>query len=264
MKATAIAPANIAFIKYWGKQDEKLHLPFNSSISMNLSGTYTTTTVDFSPNYEVDQVFFLESDSSHKIPRPLQVVCDAGEVQRVKIHLDQIRRLAQRREKAKIMTQNNFPKGGGIASSASGFAALTVAAVAALGLKLLQKELTMLARLGSGSACRSIPAGFVEWVAGGSSETSYAHSLYPEDYWDLRDVILIVSQEKKEVPTTAGMERIKTSSWWRERITAIPKRINRLKQAFEDKDFRKLGEVIEEDCLDMHWVMQTQNPPLFY
>jgi len=252
MKFTAIAPANIALIKYWGKQDEKLRLPLNTSISMNLSGAYTTTTVEFSPEFTTDQITLINGQFS------------AREVGRIKDHLDRIRQKAGLTAFARVATQNNFPKRAGVASSASGFAALTLAACFASGLKLSEKELTILARFGSGSACRSIPAGFVEWLAAETTQGSYAYSLYPPNYWDLHDILLIVSQAEKKIASTAGMEQIKTSPFWQKRIAAVPPRIARLKQTLKAKDFSALGEVTEEDCLEMHQVMQTQNPPLFY
>src|SRR5690348_6851267 len=168
MKATAIAPANIAFIKYWGKKDAGLRLPYNPSISMNLNGATTTTTVEFSGSNTKDSVELLEEGGFHQ-----------EETIRVIQHLDIIRQKAGVKTYARVATKNTFPRATGAASSASGFAALTVAAAEALGMKLSEKELTMLARLGSGSACRSIPDGFVKWEAGETSEASFAHSLYP-------------------------------------------------------------------------------------
>jgi diphosphomevalonate decarboxylase len=240
MKATAIAPANIAFIKYWGKADDARRLPLNPSISMNLSACITTTTVEFSPDFEKD------------------TVSEGFDEKRILTHIDRIRRIAKINMCSKITTKNSFPASAGIASSASGFAALTVAAAAALGLKLGELELSVLARLGSGSACRSIPDGFVKW------EDSYAYSLYPPSYWDLRDILLIIENNVKDVSSSAGHEGAYTSPFFTKRLQEVPKRISRLEAALAKKDFQKLGEVIEEDCLDVHHVMQTQSPPLFY
>jgi diphosphomevalonate decarboxylase len=145
MKATAKAPANIAFVKYWGKKDSSIRLPLNSSVSMNLDNVFTITTVEFSPYLAKDKIEIVGEKLS-------------GEgIKRVVSHLDRIRKLAKIKQKARVKTKNNFPKGSGIASSASGFAALTLAATKAAGLDLSEKELSILARLGSGSACRSIP-----------------------------------------------------------------------------------------------------------
>lgn len=260
MKATVQAPANIAFIKYWGKKDAALRLPLNASLSMNLSEAYTTTTVEFDRHLHGDTVIFLDTPYKSKRPRNLYGV----ESQRVIDHLNRIRVIARSSMRAKVMTTNTFPASSGIASSASGFAALTVAAAAALGLSLSEKELSALARLGSGSACRSVPDGFVLWEEGTSSATSYAHSISPHDWWDLRDIVVIVASEKKETSSASGMSQVTTSPKLAKRIAAVPGRMKRAIAAIADKNIRALGEVIEEDCLDMHSVMQSQVPPLSY
>lgn len=240
MKATATAPANIAFIKYWGKRDAGLRLPYNASISMNLSSCTTTTTVEFSSDFQSDFV-----TEGFNTPRVIE-------------HVDRLRNKAGITERVRVATQNNFPASSGVASSASGFAALTVAAAAALGLKLTERKLTAMARMGSGSACRSIPDGFVKW------EGEFAYSLYPTGYWNLRDIVVVVGSKAKFFLSSVGHEAVETSPFFQKRLDAIPKRIQTIEYAFQKKDFQMLGEVIEEDCLDMHHVMQTQEPPLMY
>lgn len=252
MKATAWAPSNIAFIKYWGKADEALRLPLNDSFSMNLSGAYTITTVEFSDTLVCDTVTLEDG-----------VFSDA-EVSRVIRGLDRIRKRAGVSQYATVVTKNTFPKGAGSAASASGFAALTVAGFAAAGMDLSQKEETIIARLGSGSACRSIPDGFVVWEKGTDSDTSYAHSLYPSTYWDLRDMLVIVDSSMKKTPTSEGMEAVATSPNLSKRLSAVPQRMHEMIDAFHAKDFAAFGVLLEEDCLDMHHVMQTQAPPLMY
>lgn len=252
MKATAIAPANIAFIKYWGKKDEKLRIPANDSISMNLSSAFTTTTVEFSSSYYLDEIYYGDNKM------------EVQELQRVIDHLDRIRKLANVQTKAKIVTQNSFPKAAGIASSASGFAALTLAAVDALGLKLSEKELSILARIGSGSACRSIHDGFVEWRAGNASNDSYAYSLYNEKYWDLRDIIVVVSEDKKKITSTKGHENAGSSIFFETRMKNLPQRIVKLKEALQNKAINEFGELVEEEAIELHTIMMTQKPALFY
>ncbi|MDP1722411.1 MAG: diphosphomevalonate decarboxylase [Candidatus Gottesmanbacteria bacterium] len=252
MKATAIAPSNIAFIKYWGKADEALRLPLNGSLSMNLDATNTVTTVEFSPVLSRDEVTLLDGDFSDK------------EIERIIKSLNLIRSKTNTYSFARIATKNTFPKGAGAAASASGFAALTVAAFAALGITLSEKELTVFARMGSGSACRSIPDGFVEWKKGNDSDSSYAYSLHPSTYWDLRDVLVIVDYRMKKISTTEGQTGVKTSPFWRDRVAGIPAKMAAIKAALKAKNFRALGRIIEEDCLNMHHVMQTQNPPVYY
>ncbi len=156
MKSTAKAAAhpNIAFIKYWGNQNHDLRIPSNGSLSMNLKGLETQTTVSFDTDLEQDQLIINTEPA------------DEGALTRVSTLLDRIRELAEIKTRAQVVSENNFPTGTGIASSASAFAALTLASVTALGLCLSEKELSQLARTGSGSASRSIPGGFVEWQAG--------------------------------------------------------------------------------------------------
>lgn len=258
MKATAIAPANIAFIKYWGKEDDELRIPANDSLSMNLSGSYTTTTVEFSQEITEDELLFLAQPLDISTLEREFIKLQTRERVRVVEHLNRIRKRSGVSMKAKVMTYNTFPKGAGAASSASGFAALTVAGFAAAGVELSEKELTVFARLGSGSACRSIPDGFVVW------QGESAYSIYPPDYWDLRDILVIVDSGMKKISTTEGHKGVKTSPYWMKRNEAVSGRMIRIKNALKEKNFKELGEVIEEDCLDMHKVMQTQDPPLYY
>lgn len=262
MKVTAQAPANIAFIKYWGKADEALRLPLNSSISMNLSACVTTTTVEFSRSYNEDAVEFLDQEALTILSRSLQDC--RSESMRVQKHLEKMRARAGSTLYAKVVTRNSFPKSAGIASSASGFAALTVAAASALGLSLSERELTTFARIGSGSACRSIPDGFVEWQKGKNSQTSYAYSLHSEDYWDLRDIVVVVQTAQKKIGSTAGMDNVRTSPFWNRRLRDMPDKIKTMKVALATKNFRMLGEAIEEETVNMHTVMMTQKPPLYY
>jgi diphosphomevalonate decarboxylase len=240
MKATAFAPVNVALIKYWGKTDEARRLPANSSLSVNLTNLGTVTKVLWDKNLKAD-------------------VADSLIVE----HLNRIRKLAKIDWKAKVQTENNFPVGVGLSSSASGFAALTLAATAALGLKLPLDDLSRLARLGSGSACRSIPGGWVEWLPG-TDQTSYAKTIFPANWWDLRILAVILSRQKKPVSSRAGQKLAHTSPFYKARIKSIPGKIKALKQAIRQKNFSRLGEIMEEDCLNMHQVMQTQTSPLNY
>lgn len=254
-KSTAIAPANIAFIKYWGKKDEVIRLPLNASISMNLSNCLTTTTVEFSKSNKTDTFALLDGKN---------IVNDNKETEKVIKHLDRIRKIAKLDLSAKVVSKNNFPKGAGIASSASGFAALTVAASSAAGLSLSEKELSILARIGSGSACRSIPDGFVEWRAGEKSEDSFAYSLYPNTHWDLRDLILLVQNTGKKIGSTKGMENAFSSPFMEPRLQGINNKITKVAAALQRKNIQQFGNLIEEETVNMHAVMMTQNPPLFY
>jgi diphosphomevalonate decarboxylase len=252
MKKTAIAPSNIAFIKYWGrKKDESLRLPANGSISMNLSNLLTTTTVEFSHNFKEDEIIFNGKKETAPDNRTIK-------------HVDRIRSIAKIKTKAKIVTENNFPTGTGLSSSASGFAALTVAVSSAAGLNLSEKNLSILARLGSGSACRSIPSGFVEWLDGDTSESSYSLSLYPPGYWDISDVVVITSTQKKDIPSSTGHTIANSSVFFETRQKNIKQKIIDCKQYLKEKNFQKLGKLAEAEALELHAIYLTSNPSLIY
>lgn len=244
-KATAIAPSNIAFTKYWGRKNEVLRLPENGSISMTLSDLLTTTTVEFSKDFEKDTI----------------TIDDA---ERVIKHLDRVRTLAGIDLRAKVVSENNFPSGTGLSSSASGFAALTLAASKAAGLDLSEKELSILARQGSGSACRSIPGGFVEWLDGDTSETSYAVQIFPPNHWDIADVVTVVSEGKKEVSTSIGQQAAKSSPFMPVRLAHMREKNERVKQLIAERNFQEFGELIEAEALELHSIMITQRPALIY
>lgn len=251
MKKTAVSPSNIAFIKYWGKKDDKLRLPENGSISMNLSNLITTTTIEFNKEYKKDDVIF----NGNK---------DINVGKRISLHLDRIREQVKDNRFAKVSIENSFPVATGLSASASVFASLSLAASESIGLTLSQKDLSILARFGSGSACRSIPDGFVEWLDGNSSNTSYAVSLYNETYWDIYDVVCIVSKNKKEVGSTEGQLYAQTSPFFKTRLMGMPNKIKECKDALKHKDFTKLGELSESEALEMHAVMLTSKPSLLY
>ncbi len=252
-KATARAHANIAFIKYWGNYDEALRLPENSSLSMNLEGLYTETTVIWDDEVSGDS---LELNGQTQTGVALE---------RVVKHLDHLRkRVSGVQGYAHVKSHNNFPMGAGIASSASSFAALTIAAISAAGANVPEYELSSLARLGSGSASRSIPTGFVEWFKGNSHETSFATSIAPPDHWDLVDVIVVVSDTHKKVGSTEGHQSAHTSDLQQGRLLHVSDRLQACKEALLNKDFASFASVVEEDSNLMHSVMMTSRPPLFY
>src|SRR5512141_2239139 len=179
--ATAQAFANIAFIKYWGNRENTLRIPMNGSISMNLDGLYTRTTVSFQPSLPFDELII----NGHEIRGP--------GLERITFMLDIIRGMSKIREYAEVISENNFPSGAGIASSAAAFAALAVAGSKAAGLSLSESQLSRLARRGSGSAARSIPGGFVEWQAGETDEDSFAFSIAEPNQWKIVDCVALVS-----------------------------------------------------------------------
>lgn len=252
LHATALAHPNIAFIKYWGLADESRRIPANGSISMNIGCLSTKTTVDFDPELQEDTLF-LNGD----------MVTGQG-LARVKSFMDHIRRLADQNLYARVISENNFPIGAGLASSASGFAALALAGTAALGLDLSEQELSALARFGSGSACRSIPGGFVEWLVDPQTGATYAQSIAPADHWDLVDCIAILSDAHKPVGSEVGMARADSSPLQPARVADADRRLEICRVAILKRDFSTLSAITELDSNLMHAVMMTSEPPLYY
>jgi diphosphomevalonate decarboxylase len=265
---TARANPNIAFIKYWGNRNEDLRLPANGSISMNLDGLETRTTVQFDSLLKADQVFI-----DGKI---------AGEIAHARVQkmLDEVRTMAGIAHFARVISENNFPAGTGIASSASAFAALALAATKAAGLvptprvkrsyeqsgryDLDLAGLSRLARHGSGSACRSIPGGFVEWIPGTGDVDSFASSIAPPEHWDLTDCIVMINKNHKLTGSTEGHALAGTSILQSVRVGDTDRRLGICRQAILNRDFAALAEIIEEDSNLMHAVMMTSHPALFY
>ena len=250
--ARARAHSNIAFIKYWGNRHQKLRLPANDSLSMNLAALHTTTTLRWTGDAAADSLRINGGAAS------------ASARGRVVAHLDALRQRLGADMRAEVDSVNNFPMGAGIASSASAFAALTVAAVAALGISLPERELTTLARLGSGSAARSIPGGFVQWHAAGRHDESYAETVAPADHWDLVDVVAIVSRRHKRVGSTAGHASADSSPFQPVRAQSAAERLVTVKESLLRRDFASFARVVEADSDMMHAVMMTSQPPLFY
>ncbi len=250
--ATARAHSNIAFVKYWGNRDQGLRLPANASISMNLADLHTTTAVEWNSGLDADTLT-INGAIANETAR-----------MRVENHLDTLRARFETDRFARVDSRNNFPMGTGIASSASAFAALTTAACAALNTTVSERELSILSRLGSGSAARSIPPGFVEWHAGDSHETSYAETFAPADHWKLVDLIAIVSREHKRIGSSAGHETASSSIFQPARVASAAERIASVKTAIVGRDFESFAETVEADSNLMHAVMMTSKPPLFY
>ncbi|MEI8232365.1 MAG: diphosphomevalonate decarboxylase [bacterium] len=252
-KTTAQAHSNIALVKYWGKGDEKLRLPVNSSAAIALDNLTTTTTVEFDDSLQNDQVELVGEGF------------EAGEVEKVSKHLDRVRSIAKISARAKVISQNSFPKAAGMASSASGFAALSLAAATAAGLNLSEKELSILARQGSGSASRSIPGGVSVWHAGISSETSYAEPIrYPKE-WDLH-ILLVMAEDTsaKKIGSTEGMALAPISPYFQIAVTEAEKNIEKLRISMSKGDWTAFGKVIEDECFRLHMICMTTTPNIIY
>jgi len=253
-KATFRVGSNIAFIKYWGVDDATINLPQNNSISMTLADAHTTTTLQW-----LDQGLAATDEITLDGTR-----LDAHRAARLVRHLDRIRALAGIDWRVRVVSQNNFPMASGIASSASGFAALTTAACYALGLELSATRLSALARRGSGSASRSLFGGFVEWERGQDDVTSVAHQLYPAEHWALYDVVAVVSGAEKAVSSEQGHGLAASSPLNAGRVASVPQALDEVRAAIAQRDLARLGPVIEQDALAMHAVMMTSTPSLFY
>jgi diphosphomevalonate decarboxylase len=262
-KTTISAPANIAFIKYWGAGDLDKALPLNSSISMTLDNCVTLCTVETLGHEGTDEVWLAEPDGGFGS-------LDPEFDRRVRTQLDRLRRWAGRSEALRVATRNNFPTAGGLASSASGFAALTLATAGAFGKKASDRELSLLARRsGSGSASRSVFGGYVEWAAPqgdgtAGDDSSYAKPLFDAEHWELRDVIAVVEIGPKTVSSLEGHRRALNSPYYAKRQELLPERIEKVRRAIRQRDLSALGPVLEEEAVDLHLIAMSSHPPVFY
>jgi len=249
---TAIAHPNIALIKYWGNRDHQLRLPSNGSISMNLAALETCTTITVNPNLPADELI-LNGETQAGIT-----------LQRAQQFMENIRHASQSGLYANINSRSNFPTSAGLASSASAFAALAAAGAAAYGLNYSERQLTRLARLGSGSASRSVPDGFVEWISSPIDEGSYAYTIAPAEHWELWDCIAIISISHKHTSSSEGHRLAESSPLQPARVADAPRRLELCRSAIIQKDFAALAELIELDSNMLHAVMLTSHPPLMY
>ncbi|MGI0132732.1 MAG: diphosphomevalonate decarboxylase [Thermoplasmata archaeon] len=255
--ATCEAAPNIALVKYWGVRDEARALPYNSSLSVTLDRLRTRTRVTFDSGLAEDR-FVLNGEVVDGAPRHA-----VGEM------LDRIRVESGERDRAEVRSSNNFPTASGLASSASGFAALAGAAAYAAGLAPTPQHLSQIARFGSGSACRSIFGGFVEWRSGRRSDgrDCYATPLFPEDHWpELVDLVALVADAPtKAVRSARAMQlTVATSPEFSGRQREIPGRLARIRRAIGARDASALFPAIMEECDSFRRVCETTTPPLDY
>ena len=251
MTAIAKAHPNIALVKYWGKRSEEEMLPDVGSISITVSGMVTTTRLSFAEEGELNSDEIVLNGES----RP----DETGKVSR---WLDRFRQHWGQTRFARVNSDNDFPTGAGLASSASGFAALTAAAFADAEIEVTSEDLTRWARMGSVSAARSFHGGFVELLREGDS---YASQLMPAHDWPLDVHIAITSSKRKSVGSSAGM---KTSAelcpYYPAWIATQDADLNEARTAIHSKDFEKLAAITEVSCLKMHSVMIATPPGLLY
>ena len=259
MKATALAFSNIALVKYWGKRDEKLFLPQNSNISVTLDAFFVKSTIEFSEKYKKD---ILISNGKRIKENSIEYS------QYLEPFLEKVRKLSKKNLKAKIKTESNFPKSAGFASSAAFFCSLALAINKALNLNLDKKNLTILSRMGSGSACRSIYGGFVEWKRGKKKDgsDSFCIQIANENWWpDLRIVICQVSHKEKKIKSRKGMaQTVKTCPFYHCWLKTIDDDIKQIKRAILEKNFSLLGKITEKNCLKFHALTFTTKPPIIY
>ncbi|KAL7537361.1 hypothetical protein ACHAWF_005739 [Thalassiosira exigua] len=277
--ATVSAPTNIACIKYWGKADSHYNTPINDSLSLTLdqSDLRAVTTASTSPSFDRDRLWLNGSE-----------VPDAATSKRFRACVDGVRALATDKldpdtkrvvvakdqwkdMRVHVASYNTFPTAAGLASSAAGYAALVAALVRLFGAKeSYPGEFTAIARQGSGSACRSLYGGFVAWRAGGAKpdwSDSIAEQVADEAHWDeVRAVILVVSDAKKETSSTAGMSTsVATSELLAFRAReVVPKRMESIEKAVRAKDFESFGKVTMMDSNQFHATCLDTYPPIFY
>ena len=256
MKATALAHPNIALVKYWGKRDDALILPHQSSLSLTLAPIHVRTTVAWG-GARADEVEL----NGH--------TAKGSERDRVLRVLDAVRAEAGGTlGPARMVSRGDFPAAAGLASSAAGFAALAVAARAAAGLPADARRASLLARLGSGSACRSVQGGFCEWVRGTrpDGEDSFAVQRFAEGHWpELRMVVAMVSRDEKEVKSRDGMRNtVDTSPFYPAWAQDAEAEVPRVRELIAKKDLEGLGALAERNAWRMHASALAADPPLCY
>ncbi len=250
MKVSAKSHSNIAFIKYWGKKDEIKRMPYNDSISMNLDKFFTLVTAETIDGNK--DILLSESNLDEKSKKRFE---------KAVIFLKQQFELDKN---FKIKSQNSMDFAAkGVASSASFFSALTKALSFFSKKKLSEKELSIIARQLSGSACRSIPDGFVYWKI--ADKESFAYSLYDEKYWDIVDVVFIQKNaKKKKISSSKGHSIVLSSIFFKTRIKNINNRISKVLNAIKNKEFKTFGSLIEKEAIEFISVSLTADPVLYY
>lgn len=251
---TARACANIALVKYWGKRDALLNLPAAGSLSLTLAALVTETTVQFDETLADDTLILDGAPAS------------AGELARTTTFLDLVRAQAGIPIHARVTSHNEFPTASGLASSASGFAALAVAASRAAGLALEARELSILARRGSGSAARSIFGGFARMHAGSASEDAYAEPVESPLLERIRMVIAVVGggAPKQRGSRDAMDHTAATSPFYRAWLELVPRDLAAVHAALEAGDLERLGALAEANALAMHASAIAARPAVLY
>ena len=251
-QGSAFAPSNIALCKYWGKRYDELNLPITSSLSVSLGKLGSKVTINLRQKSDLVEL------NGKRLAR------DSSFARRVSAFLDLFR--PDRKTFFKVVAVNTIPTAAGFASSASGFAAMTMALNQLFGWKLNGRDLSILSRLGSGSACRSVFTGFVEWRMGNRADGMDSHALPLKSRWpDLRMGLVVVSDKEKSIGSRPAMKRtVETSALYRSWPAKVAKDLPRLKTAIRRRDFPMLGKVAESNALAMHATMFDAKPPVVY
>jgi len=252
---TAIAGTNIALVKYWGKRSGPFNLPAAGSLSLTLRELDTRTTVRFDEQPGADRVRLNGQEA------------DEGTRRRVSALLDLVRQQAGITGAADVVSENTVPTAAELASSASGFAALALAASRAAGLTLSPEALSVLARRGSGSAARSIFGGLVEMQAGTREDgtDAYARPLPEGDGWPLRLVVAVTAEGPKAIGSTEAMRRTaQTSPYYQAWIASVDAELRDARAAIVERDLRRLGAVAERSAMRMHASALAADPPILY
>jgi len=249
---TARAFTNIALIKYWGKKNKQLKLPYTNSLSLTLDRFYTDTRATIINN-DQDIVYLNEQ------------LLDNQQNKRILNYLDTVRKFYSFNDHFQINSINHVPTSAGFASSASGFAALAASINETKQLGLNKRELSILARNGSGSASRSIYGGFVEWIAGTDNDSSYAVPIDETPEIDLTLLSVVIDQHSKKISSTVGMENsVKSSPFYSNWVTLVSSEIEEIKQAIAKKDIQKIGEISEHNAMSMHALTLSADPSFTY
>lgn len=248
------AHTNIALIKYWGKRNDELFLPKNSSLSLTLDAFYTDTEVVLDSDFTSD-TFFLND-----------VKQDEKETEKITKFLNLFRNEVNMKTKACVKSYNHVPTAAGLASSASAFSALAGAMNQASGLNLDPKTLSTYARRGSGSATRSIYGGFVEWYMGEDDLSETSHAIPVDDAsWDIGMIVIAVNTGRKKLSSRVGMKQtIATSPFYSSWVETATSDLTKMKDAIKQKDFITLGEITESNGMKMHATMLGAFPPISY
>lgn len=267
---TCSAPINMAVVKYWGKVDEKLIIPCNSSLSATLNQKdLKTVTSIIAGNFDQDRIWLngVEEDiNATRLQNCLREV--RSRITDIKTEDGVISAETLKNYKVHIASINNFPTASGLASSASGFACLVFSLAQCFKISCPLEDLTTMARVGSGSACRSLSGGYVMWQKGSSPDgkDSVAVQLFDENHWPLNVLIVVANKEKKEISSTSGMQTtVETSLLLKHRAeVVVPERIEAFKVAIKEKNFPAFAELTMKESNQFHAVCLDTFPPIFY